>query len=130
MEEALPTAIVTGYEKHISATNLPDPDDRHVVAAGIASNASLSSPGTFAISRAPAQRRAIGLQRVEAPHEQVEKPLARQSVRLRHRRQRGLVDPPDERPLQVELGAARGIGLTQRQARLLGDLGKADPALD
>lgn len=41
MNEALPTAMVSGYEKHIAMVTLPDPDDRHVVAAAIAARASL-----------------------------------------------------------------------------------------
>jgi len=41
MNDALPTALVNGYEEHIRRVTLPDPNDRHVVAAGIATNASL-----------------------------------------------------------------------------------------
>jgi PIN domain len=41
MNEALPRALVSGYENHIALVNLPDPDDRHVVAAGIAAGASI-----------------------------------------------------------------------------------------
>ncbi len=41
MESALPDATVRGYEAHIDAVTLPDPDDRHVVAAGIVAGASL-----------------------------------------------------------------------------------------
>lgn len=41
MNEALPTATVSGYQRHIPRVNLPDPDDRHVVAAGIAAGASV-----------------------------------------------------------------------------------------
>jgi hypothetical protein len=40
MNKALPAATVGGYEQHIPRIILPDPDDRHVVAAGIAANAS------------------------------------------------------------------------------------------
>ena len=40
MNSALPTATIRGYEEHIPSITLPDPDDRHVVAAGIAANAS------------------------------------------------------------------------------------------
>jgi hypothetical protein len=40
MDSALPTATIRGYERHIPGVTLPDPDDRHVVAAGIAANAS------------------------------------------------------------------------------------------
>lgn len=41
MNDALPTAMVTGYEEHVPAVALPDPDDRHIVAAAIAAKASL-----------------------------------------------------------------------------------------
>ncbi len=41
MNEALPTAMVSGYEDYIPAVNLPDPNDRHVVAAGIAAGAAV-----------------------------------------------------------------------------------------
>jgi len=41
MNEALPTAMVCEYQNHISVVNLPDPKDRHVVAAGIAAGASV-----------------------------------------------------------------------------------------
>jgi len=40
MNEAVPTAMVRGYEGHITTVDLPDPDDRHVVAAAIAAGAS------------------------------------------------------------------------------------------
>jgi hypothetical protein len=35
MRQALPDCLVTGYEKLISALKLPDPGDRHVLAAAI-----------------------------------------------------------------------------------------------
>ena len=41
MNAALPSASVDGYKEHISEVNLPDPDDRHIVAAGIAASASI-----------------------------------------------------------------------------------------
>src|SRR5947209_1315815 len=41
MNEALPTAMVADFEEHISDVNLPDSNDRHVVAAGIAGGASV-----------------------------------------------------------------------------------------
>jgi len=41
MDEALATAMVSGYETHIPSVNLPDPNDRHVVAAGVAPGASV-----------------------------------------------------------------------------------------
>ena len=41
MDTALPNAMVGGYESHLPAVDLPDPDDRHVVAAGVAAGASV-----------------------------------------------------------------------------------------
>lgn len=39
MEEAIPDCLVTGYEHLIEGLNLPDPDDRHVLAAAITGHA-------------------------------------------------------------------------------------------
>lgn len=39
MDNAIHDALVTGYEPLIEGLNLPDKDDRHVVAAAIAGNA-------------------------------------------------------------------------------------------
>ena len=39
MDEALPQALVTGYEGLIPNITLPDPDDRHVLAAAITGRA-------------------------------------------------------------------------------------------
>lgn len=41
MNQALPAATVSGYEGHIARVKLPDPDDRHVVAAAITAGATL-----------------------------------------------------------------------------------------
>lgn len=41
MKAALPEATVTGYETLIPELSLPDPDDRHVLAAAIAGKASV-----------------------------------------------------------------------------------------
>lgn len=40
MEQALPEALVGKFHHHIEAISLPDPDDRHVVAAAIETKAS------------------------------------------------------------------------------------------
>jgi hypothetical protein len=39
MDHALPDACVSGYERLVPAIELPDPDDRHVVAAAIRAKA-------------------------------------------------------------------------------------------
>ncbi|GIK96233.1 MAG: hypothetical protein BroJett029_04420 [Alphaproteobacteria bacterium] len=41
MNGVLPDADVKDYKKHIETVHLPDPDDRHLVAAGISARASL-----------------------------------------------------------------------------------------
>jgi hypothetical protein len=41
MNEALPTALISRYEELIPKVTLPDPNDRHVVAAAITANATL-----------------------------------------------------------------------------------------
>lgn len=41
MNQAVPDCLVTGYEELIPALQLPDPDDRHVLAAAIRCNASV-----------------------------------------------------------------------------------------
>jgi hypothetical protein len=65
MNEALPTAMVSGYEDHVAAVNLPDPNDRHVVAAGIAAGASIIH--TWYLRHCPAKElKKFGL-RTETP---------------------------------------------------------------
>jgi hypothetical protein len=41
MERAAPGALVEGYERHVGRIRLPDPDDRHAVAAAIEAGADL-----------------------------------------------------------------------------------------
>jgi len=41
MEQVDPDCLVTGYEPHISTLLLPDPNDRHVLAAAIESDAAV-----------------------------------------------------------------------------------------
>ena len=44
MNDALPGATISGYEDLVPTVSLPDPDDRHVVAAAIAAGASIILP--------------------------------------------------------------------------------------
>ena len=41
MNEAIPDSLVTGYEPAIEGLVLPDPDDRHVLAAALRANAEI-----------------------------------------------------------------------------------------
>lgn len=41
MNEAIPDVMVTGHERFAAAVELPDPDDRHVVAAAVKAGAQL-----------------------------------------------------------------------------------------
>ncbi len=41
MNAAVPDCLVSGYEHRIESLNLPDPDDRHVLAAAIEANVSV-----------------------------------------------------------------------------------------
>lgn len=41
MDRAVPDALVSGYESLIEGLRLPNPDDRHVLAAAIKCNASV-----------------------------------------------------------------------------------------
>ena len=41
MDQAIPDALVSGHEDLVAGLNLPDPDDRHVLAAAIRCGASV-----------------------------------------------------------------------------------------
>ena len=48
MNDAPPDATVVGYQAHLDAITLPDPDDRHVVAAAITAGVSVMGPDNVA----------------------------------------------------------------------------------
>ena len=67
MDRAIPDALVTGYETLVAGLTLPDPDDRHVLAAAIRCHASVIV--TFNEKDFPAEKlQAFGL---EAQHPDV-----------------------------------------------------------
>jgi hypothetical protein len=64
MNGAVPDALVRGYERHIGGLTLPDPDDRHVLAAAIASKSSVIV--TFNLADFPARAlRAYGIRAMD-----------------------------------------------------------------
>jgi len=64
MNQAVPDCLVTGYEELIDSLELPDPDDRHVLAAAIRCQAGVIV--TFNVSDFPAH--IIGRYGIEAQH--------------------------------------------------------------
>lgn len=64
MDEHVPDCLVTGYEPLIPTLTLPDPDDRHVLAAAINAGAGLIV--TFNLNDFPAS--ALGEHQIEAIH--------------------------------------------------------------
>ncbi len=64
MESAIPDCMVTGYEPLISSVTLPDPDDRHVVAAAIRAHA--QTIVTFNLRDFPAS--VLAIYDIEARH--------------------------------------------------------------
>ncbi|NWA31714.1 PIN domain-containing protein [Pseudomonas sp. C6002] len=64
MDMAIPDALVTGYEDLCSSLDLPDPDDRHVLAAAIRSKAEVIV--TFNLKDFPA--RVLDAYDIEAMH--------------------------------------------------------------
>lgn len=64
MEKALPDALVNGYAPLINDISLPDPDDRHVVAAAIRCHADVIV--TFNVKDFPAEQ--VGFFNIEALH--------------------------------------------------------------
>lgn len=64
MERAVPDAIVGGYEALIEGLQLPDPDDRHVLAAAI--NARCDAIVTFNLKDFPSEE--LGKHRIDALH--------------------------------------------------------------
>lgn len=64
MERALPAARVTGYRRRLGQVALPDPDDRHVVAAALKAGA--SAIVTFNVQDFPAE--ALASYGLEAVH--------------------------------------------------------------
>ena len=109
--------LVTGYEALISTLTLPDPDDRHVLAAAIQAQASVIV--TFNLSDFPAQALAAHHTRAVHPDDfavslyETDADLFVQLVKL-HRQ--ALVSPPKE--VEEYLATLTQCGLKKTVARL------------
>ena len=67
MDQVDPGSLVSGYERHMAALGLPDPNDRHVLAAAIEARAPLIV--SFNLSDFPAATlRAFGIKAAHPDH--------------------------------------------------------------
>lgn len=119
MNEAVPDCLIVGYEDLIPALVLPDPDDRHVLAAAIRGRADVIV--TYNLNDFPAEvleHYGIGAQH---PDEFITHllDLAPEAVYAAAKRQRERLRKP---PKTVEeyLAALERLGLAQTVARLRG----------
>jgi len=117
MDERAGDAVVTGYEDLIASLTLPDPDDRHVLAAAIVSDANIIL--TCNLRDFPAEVLAFHNIRAQhpdmfisglldqAPHRVIEAVLDQQA---------SLVNPPV--PMSDLLNLFERLGLTETVAKL------------
>ena len=119
MTEAVPDCLVSGYEELIEGIDLPDPDDRHVVAAAIRCGAQVIV--TFNLDDFPADR--LRRYHVEAQHpddfvlDHIDLSPGT-VVRAVEEQMAALRNPPIDLPTLLD--TLRGIGLVQSVARLRG----------
>ncbi len=124
MDRAMPQALVAGYESLTEALTLPDPNDRHVLAAAIAARADVIV--TFNLKDYPIQ--ALGQFGVEAQHPDVFFSYQRtldetQFLQIVKEARAALINPP--------ISADDYIGGLRRQGlqNIAGELEKAKPLI-
>lgn len=112
-----PDALVTGYEHRIPRLNLPDPDDRHALAAAIEASASVIV--TFNIRDFPAA--VLSTYGISARHPDVfaarlfdQQP--KEVIEMARRNRRNLKNPP--KSPEEYLASLRRCGLKTTAARL------------
>lgn len=123
MDQAIPDCLVTGYEALIEGLELPDPDDRHVLAAAIRSGAQLIV--TFNLADFPAD--ALESYGVEAVHPDVfvESQLDLHEGMVIHaaKRHRAALQNPTKTPGEyLDTLAAQGLVVTADRLREFADL--------
>lgn len=110
MNEAVPDALVTGHEDLIDSLTLPDPDDRHVLAAAIRSNARVIV--TFNERDFPAERLATFGIEVQHPDEFIDNlfDLDQAAVVAAAQKQRStLRNPPIDADRYLEILLKQGL---------------------
>ena len=117
MDESVPDSLVVGYEVLVSSLALPDPDDRHVLAAAIHGGADCIV--TFNLKDFP--KSSLSPYRIEAVHpDDFVSQLFEASpvlVCLAARRQRELLKSPPK-TVAEHLATLENVGLVQSAARL------------
>jgi len=118
MDRAVSDSLVTGYEPLIESLELPDPDDRHVLAAAIRSNAQAII--TFNLKDFP--EAALNQYGIEAIHPDafIENQLdlhqgAVIAVAKQHRQ--ALLNPPKSVSEYIETLAAQGLAISADRFR-------------
>lgn len=123
MNKAVPDALVTGYESLIDTLSLPDPDDRHVLAAAIRAGAQLVV--TFNLKDFPAEELAgYGIEAVH-PDDFVVQQFDLHEGRIlsavkTHRA--SLRNPPKTVDEYLEILAANGLVVTVDRLRAFRDV--------
>lgn len=123
MNQAILDCLVTGYQELVPALKLPDPDDRHVLAAAIVAGA--QSIVTFNLKDFPAD--AIDKFGIEAVHpdtfavQQLDLHAARVVAAARNHR-RTLRHPPKGVDPYLETLASQGLVVTAERLRSYRDL--------
>lgn len=113
MNKAVPDALVTGHEDLIDSLTLPDPDDRHVLAAAIRCNASVIV--TFNERDFPAERLATFGIEVQHPDEFIDNlfDLDQAAVVAAAQKQRStLKNPPIDADRYLEILLKQGLTRT------------------
>lgn len=123
MDQAVPDCLVTGYESLIEGLRLPDPDDRHVLAAAIRSGAQLIV--TFNLADFPTDvLETYGLEAVH-PDTFVESQLDLREGMVVHaaKRHRAALQNPAKTPNEyLDTLAAQGLVVTADRLREFADL--------
>jgi hypothetical protein len=113
MDRAIPEALVSGYEAIIPSVNLPDPDDRHVLAAAIHGGASIVV--TFNTKDFPGETLASFGIAAQPPDEFVKKlfdhhPAA--VIEAARRQRRSLNNPPVDASTLLQILRKQGLEQT------------------